>query len=80
MGIMEDPIEILAGMVKNPGALMLNPTDKIKVTIEKNYDGAEKTIYDDQTFQIYHLEKNLNTGNTYFKAFIGWDQLFWTIT
>ena len=77
---MEDPIKILKGTVKNHGALMLNPTDKIKVTIKATYNGTEKTIYDDQTFQIYHLEKNLNTGNTYFEAFIGWGQLFWVIT
>ena len=77
MSIMEDPIEILKGTVKNNGALMLNPTDKIKVSLERNFDGTEKTIYDDETFQIYHLEKNLNTGNTYFEAFIGWGALFW---
>ena len=80
MNFMEDPIKILKGTVKNHGALMLNPTDKIKVTIKATYNGTEKTIYDDQTFQIYHLEKNLNTGNTYFEAFIGWGQLFWAIT
>jgi len=80
MNFLEDPIKILKGTVKNHGALMLNPTDKIKVTLKANYDGTEKTIYDDETFQIYHLQKNLNTGNTYFEAFIGWGQLFWTIT
>jgi len=80
MGIMEDPIEILKATVKNHGALMLNPTDKIKVTLKQTYEDTEKTIYDNETFQVYHLEKNLNTGNTYFEAFIGWDQLFWTIT
>lgn len=78
--IMEDPIKILKGTVKNHGALMLNPTDKIKVTLKGDYDGVEKTILDDQTFQIYHLNKDLNSGNTYFEAFIGWDALFWTIT
>ena len=78
--IMEDPIRILKGTVKNHGALLLNPTDKIKVTIKANYNGTEKTIYDNQTFQIYHLSKDLNTGNTYFEAFIGWGALFWTIT
>ena len=80
MSIMEDPIKILRGTVKNHGALLLNPTDKIKVTIKVDYDGTEKTVFDDVTFQIYHLDKDLNTVNTYFEAFVGWGALFWVIT
>ncbi|GAH07552.1 unnamed protein product, partial [marine sediment metagenome] len=43
MSIMEDPIEILKGTVKNNAALMLNPTDKIKINLKRNFDGTEKT-------------------------------------
>lgn len=80
MAIMEDPIRILDFRTTNHGALLLNPTDKIKVTIEANYDGVDKTILDDETFQVLSLDKDLNTGETHIIAFTGWSQFYWVFT
>jgi len=67
--LMENPIKVIKFTTNNHGALLLNPTDKLKLTIHARFDSYDTYPAQEQLVQVYHIDKDLKTGNSYIEAF-----------
>jgi hypothetical protein len=77
--MVQGPMEMISGKLNVPEALLLNPTDKIKIHLEGTIDETKHTIYDNETFQIISITKNIANCSADIVAFKGVSTNFWTL-
>ena len=79
MKMLKDPIEILEVTLKNPVALLLNPTEKAYFSYTREDDGGDTiTVLDAVAYRILSLEKNLNDCTTRIRAIPDLADFHWT--
>jgi hypothetical protein len=80
LSMVKIPPSVIWATLKS-SALLLNPTDKIYLNYtEKDSEGNETTVYDEEVVRILSLEKDLNTGHVRIKAMKDVADFYWIIT
>jgi len=78
--MIRSPMEMLVGKLNVPEALLLNPTDKIKIYLERTIDDTKHVIYNNEAFQIMSITKNISDCSAEIIAFKAVDVFYWSMT
>lgn len=79
MKMIQQPMEMLVGKLNVPEAMLLNPTDKIKIYLEREIDDELHVICNNETFQIMSITKNIADCSADIVAFKGVSTFYWTM-
>jgi len=80
LSMVKIPPSVISATLKS-SALLLNPTDKIYLNYtEKDSEGNDITIYDEEVVRILSTDKDLNAGHVQITAMKDVADFFWTIT